>query len=88
MLCLLVGSRLARHVFASAASLAQHSDWPLVWSVQPLLEPQRVPMQNLRQQLGMRSPPPLSAVLQHLQTVRHCWLSYEVGLELLYWTVY
>lgn len=66
------GSRLARQVFASAASVAQHSDWPLVWSVQPLLEPQRVPMQNLRQQLGMRSPPPLSAVLQHVQTVRRC----------------
>jgi hypothetical protein len=56
-------------VFAPAAGVAQHKDWPLVWSVWPMLEPQRVVTQTLRQQLGMRSPPPLSAVLQHLQTV-------------------
>jgi hypothetical protein len=56
-------------VFAAANSAAQHKDWPLVWSVQPLLEPQRVPTQLLAQQLGLRSPPALSAVLQHLQTV-------------------
>lgn len=57
-------------MFACASGLAQHSDWHLVWSVQPLLDVQRVPVQSLRQLLGMRSPPPLSAVLQHLQTVR------------------
>lgn len=57
-------------MFASATSVALHSDWPLVWSVQPLLDAGRVPAQTLRQQLGMRSPPPLSAILLHLQTVR------------------
>jgi hypothetical protein len=49
--------------------VAQHKDWQLVWSVQPLLDAQHVPVQNLRQLLGMRSPPALSVVLQHLQTV-------------------
>lgn len=63
------GSRQARQVFAPATAVAQYKDWPLVWSVQPLLQPQREPTQTLRQQLGMRSPPPLSAVLQHLQAV-------------------
>lgn len=67
--CPRAGSRLARAVFAPAIGVAQHKDWPLVWSVQPLLEPQCVVTQTLRQQLGMRSPPPLSAVLQHLQMV-------------------
>jgi hypothetical protein len=63
------GGRAPRHVFACFAELAQQKDWPLVWSVQPLLSDGRAPAGPLRQQLGMRSPPPVSVVLQHLHTV-------------------
>ena len=58
-----------RHVFTSCLNVAQARDWPLVWSVMPLLSDGRALPAVLGQQLGIRSPPPLAAVLQHLHAV-------------------
>eukprot|EP00878_Enallax_costatus_P039591 GHUV01045438.1.p1 GENE.GHUV01045438.1~~GHUV01045438.1.p1 ORF type:complete len:128 (-),score=16.68 GHUV01045438.1:355-738(-) len=63
------GSRSSRLVFTSCANAAFAKDWPLVWSVMPLLTDGRALPGLLAQQLGMRSPPPLAAVIQHLQMV-------------------
>lgn len=41
-----------------------------MWTLLPLLAESRALPAVLAQQLGLRSPPPLSAVLQHLHLVR------------------
>jgi hypothetical protein len=64
------GGRTSRRVFTSCVAAAQHKDWHLVWSVLPLLAEAGALPAVLGQQLGLRSPPPLSAVLQHLHLVR------------------
>ncbi|KXZ55127.1 hypothetical protein GPECTOR_3g279 [Gonium pectorale] len=64
------GSRKARQVLTSFSSAAVAADWPLVWSVLPVVAAERVPPAGLGQgQLRIRSPPPLQAVVAHLKRV-------------------
>eukprot|EP00879_Flechtneria_rotunda_P005855 GHRR01006161.1.p1 GENE.GHRR01006161.1~~GHRR01006161.1.p1 ORF type:complete len:2934 (+),score=1214.27 GHRR01006161.1:179-8980(+) len=65
----LTGGRYVRQVFTSCSQAAQHKDWHLVWSVQPLLSERHTLPAMLAQQLGVKSPPALSVILQHLHTV-------------------
>ncbi|GLC59948.1 hypothetical protein PLESTB_001557000 [Pleodorina starrii] len=66
----LPGSRRARQVLTRYSDAAAASDWPLVWSVLPVVAAERqVPAAVGQGQLRVRSPPPLAAVVAHLKRV-------------------
>ncbi|GFR39737.1 hypothetical protein Agub_g219, partial [Astrephomene gubernaculifera] len=66
----LPGSRRARQVLTRYSDAAAAADWPLVWSVLPVVAAERQPAAGLGQgQLRLRSPPPFAAMLAHLRRV-------------------
>lgn len=50
---------------SNAADCALECDWPLVWTALPLVSEEHTPPQGCGGALRVRSPPALSAVLQH-----------------------
>ena len=44
-------------------------DWPLIWTVLPIIKPDHLPPAALSAHLRVRSPPPLSCVLNHVKAV-------------------
>ncbi|GLI60510.1 hypothetical protein VaNZ11_002673 [Volvox africanus] len=66
----LPGSRKARQLLTRYPDAAAASDWPLVWSVLPMVAADRqIPAALGQGQLRIRSPPPLAAVVAHLRRV-------------------
>ncbi|GIL55477.1 hypothetical protein Vafri_11042, partial [Volvox africanus] len=66
----LPGSRKARQLLTRYSDAAAASDWPLVWSVLPVVAADRqIPAALGQGQLRIRSPPPLAAVVAHLRRV-------------------
>ncbi|GIM06473.1 hypothetical protein Vretimale_10717, partial [Volvox reticuliferus] len=66
----LPGSRKARQLLTRYSDAAAASDWPLVWSVLPVVSADRqIPAALGQGQLRIKSPPPLAAVVAHLRRV-------------------
>lgn len=48
---------------------ASSTDWPLVWSVMPVVAADRAPPPGAAAHVRLRSPPPFAAVVAHLKRV-------------------
>jgi hypothetical protein len=57
-------------VLACHAQAGLAADWALCWAALPLLDAARPLPTPAASALGLRSPPPLSAVVRHMQAVR------------------
>jgi hypothetical protein len=60
------GSSEASAVVVKYSDAALHKDWPLAWAALPILEEASVPPTFAWTSLGLRSPPLLVNVMQHI----------------------
>ncbi|KIY97788.1 hypothetical protein MNEG_10174, partial [Monoraphidium neglectum] len=65
----LPGHPSTRRVLACHAQAGLAADWALCWAALPLLDAARPLPTPAASALGLRSPPPLSAVVRHMQAV-------------------
>lgn len=80
---LLTGHPSVCHVLASHVHAALAADWALCWSVLPLLDATQPLPGPLTAALGLKSPPPLKVVLQHMQRVSQALLcGYTIEVQL------
>lgn len=76
------GKEGVKRVLCSYSEAILLKDWPLAWSVAPIIS--RVPPESSWGDLQLRSPPPFAIVLKHLQVVNSiCSHSFEYHMILL-----
>ncbi|PWA82169.1 zinc finger, C3HC4 type [Artemisia annua] len=70
-----IGKKGVKRVLCSYSEAILLKDWPLAWSVAPIIS--RVPPESSWGDLQLRSPPPFALVLKHLQAKEHTVSSFS-----------